>query len=133
MSRIFPGRIVEAFLLLVLAAGSAGAASLDYSDALGTWCGSRSNPNWTNMDISRDALAITHLPGGNQTVLRIDHFEFSDAHVLIYYLAAGLGNQANKPGSTLARVEFIRFSADGRSMVQATSDISAEYTFTRCR
>jgi hypothetical protein len=117
--------------LMVAAAGNA--AALGYDDILGNWCGSKSNPNWTNFHVSRGTLAITHLPDGNTIDLSIDHFEFSDSGVVIYYLSAGHGNQASTPGSVVSRVQFIRFSPDRQLMIQATSDISGEYQFRRCQ
>ena len=125
--------VLAGCLLAIAAVGSSHAASIGYDEILGNWCGMKSNPNWTNFHVSRGTLAITHLPNGDTIDLSIDHFEFSDTRVIIYYLSAGHGNQANKPGNVVSRVEFIRFSADRTSMFQATSDISGEYQFRRCR
>lgn len=124
---------------MMVAATSANAASLDFGDILGNWCGSRSNPHWTNYQISRTTLTVTHLPSGSKTTLQIDHFDFTEMYqsnrpsVVIYYLAAGHGGQAGTPGHTLIHAGFINFSSDGRSMTQVKSDVTNEYHFTRCR
>ena len=125
-------RSVVAALFLIATVGGAGAASLDYDSILGLWCGSQSNPNWTNYRVSRDALTVIHLPQRTNTVLRVDHFEFSDDAVVIYYLSAGHEKLGGTPGNVMSRVQFINFSPDGQQMTQATSDVSGEYRFTRC-
>ena len=125
--------VLAVCLLTIEAAGSGNAAALGYDDILGNWCGMKSNPNWTNFNVTRGMLTITHLPEGNRIGLTIDHFDFDDDSVVIYYRSAGHGDQASRPGSVLSRVKFFRFSSDRRSMNQATSDISGEYQFNRCQ
>jgi hypothetical protein len=129
---ISPKSAFLGFLLALAATGGAGAASLSYDDILGNWCGSRSNPNWTNFRVSREQMIITHLPNRTRTPLKIDHFVFSDTDIVIFYLSAGTGTKAGTPGSMMSHVQFIRFGSDGQSMVQATSDVTGEYRFTRC-
>ena len=133
MQRISLKSVLAGCLITIAAAGSGNAAALGYDDILGNWCGLKSNPNWTNFHVSRETLTITHLPEGNKIGLKIDHFEFDDDSVVIYYRSAGHGNQASRPGSVLSRVKFFRFSPDRASMNQATSDVSGEYQFNRCR
>jgi hypothetical protein len=113
-----------------VANGKAGGA-LTHNDILGSWCGVKTNPNWTNLLVARDKLTITHLPGKGVNVLKIDHFSFTETQVTIHYFAA----EALKgvPGKNLFEVSYGNLSADGKTMVQLHSGVQPrDYNFTRC-
>jgi len=114
-----------------VASGSAVADALAYKDILGKWCGTKTNPNWVNLMITRDELTITHLPNKTRNVLKIDHFEFSDTAVTLDFFAAGALNGV--PGSNLFQVSYGDFGADGKTMVQLHNTVQPrDAYYKRC-
>lgn len=123
--------IAAALATASLASGSAVAEELTYKDILGKWCGNKSNPNWVNLIITRDELAIVHLPNKARNVLKIDHFEFSDTGVTLHYFAAGALNGV--PGSNLFQVSYGDFGAGGKTMVQLHNTVQPrDAHYKRC-
>ena len=107
------------------------AAMLTYDSILGSWCGVSTNPYLTNLIFARDTLTVIHLPKNDRTVLKIDHYEFTDSEIIMYYKFAG-GNQTGTPGNVLGHSTYRDFGADDKTMVQAPSN-DALYHFTRCQ
>jgi len=129
----WPRRFLIASVLATasLASGGAVADALAYEDILGKWCGTRTNPNWVNLMISRDELVITHLPNKTKNVLKIDHFEFGDTAVTLHYFAAGALNGV--AGSNLFQVSYGEFGADGKTMVQLHNSVQPrDAYYKRC-
>ncbi len=123
--------IVSVLATTTLASGSAVADPVTYKDILGKWCGTKSNPNWVNLTISRDELAIVHLPNKAKNVLKIDHFEFGDSAVTLHYYAAGALNGV--PGSNLFQVSYGEFGADDKTMVQLHNTVQPrDAYYKRC-
>ncbi len=110
---------------------SQSASALAYNDILGKWCGATSNLNWTNMLFARDVLTITHLPRKTTTVFKIDHYEFTDTMVTVYYRSAG---PAPAPFSDkkLFKAVYSNFSSDRKAMSQPAGINRDAYRFTRC-
>ncbi len=91
----------------------------------------QTNPNWVNLMITRDELAITHLPNKVKNVLKIDHFEFGDTAVTLHYFAAGALNGV--PGSKLFLVSYGDFGADDKTMVQLHNSVQPrDAYYKRC-
>jgi hypothetical protein len=103
---------------------SVSAATLTYDNILGSWCGVNTNPHWVNAIFSRDSLTAIFLPNNSKTVFKIDHYEFTDTMVSVRYV---------KADKTVTTVIYIDFSADDQTMIQAATDQSAIYHFTRCK
>jgi hypothetical protein len=108
------------FVTASVASGKAAGAPT-YDTILGKWCGTKANPNWVNLLITRDALTITHLPNNVVNKLTIDRFEFTDTTVMIHYFAAGA--LKGVPGNNPYRVSYGDFSDDGKKMVQLHNDV----------
>jgi hypothetical protein len=119
-----------AFVTASVAGGKAAGAPT-YDTILGKWCGTKANPNWVNLLITRDKLAITHLPNNVENVLKIDHFEFSETAVAIHYFAAGA--LKGVPGKNPFLVSYGNFGADGKTMVQLHNSVQPrDAYYTRC-
>jgi hypothetical protein len=110
---------------------SESAATLSYDNILGNWCGQNSNPNLTNYLFARDTLTVTFLPDKTTSVLKIDHYDFSDSAVVVYYLAAS-PDKGSTPGNMLFQVTYYNFGSDGQTMQQKPSDRGGLYRFKRC-
>ena len=110
---------------------SASAATLSYDNILGNWCGVTSNPNLTNYFFTNGNLTVTFLPGRTTSTLTVDHYEFSDSTVVLFYLAAS-PKKGGTPGNTLVQVTFENFSPDGQTMNQRPSEQGGLYRFVRC-
>jgi hypothetical protein len=110
---------------------SESAATLSYNTILGKWCGLSSNPNLTNYLFARDTLTVTFLRGKSTSVLKVDHYDFSDSTVVLYYFAAS-PDEGGTPGNTLVQVTFGNFSPDDQTMEQPPSDEGGLYRFKRC-
>src|SRR5260370_14297586 len=123
------------FFALVLAAASVAnvksADALTYGSILGKWWKAKTNPNWVNLMITREALTITHLGNNGVNRLNIDHLEFTDTTVVIHYLAAG--DLKGVPGTNPYRVSYGNFSSDGKTMVQLSNSVQPrDAYYTRC-
>src|SRR5215471_6921379 len=124
-------KVIFALIAAALLASGESADALSYNDIFGKWCGSSADPNLTNITFSRDVLTITHLPTKNTAVLKIDHFDFTDSTITIYYFGAGAvqGTPGNKP----FYVWYGNFRPDGKAMSQLPINApSRPYSFTRC-
>jgi len=110
---------------------SASAAPLSYNSILGSWCGQSSNPNLTNYLFARDTLTVTFFPAKTKSVLKIDHYDFSDSAIVLYWLAAS-PDQGGTSGNTLVQVTFGNFSSDDQTMQQQPNDEAGLYRFKRC-
>ncbi len=110
---------------------SESAATLSYNSILGSWCGLSSNPNLTNYLFARDTLTVTFFPAKTKSVLKIDHYDFSDSAIVLYWFGAS-PNQGGTPGNTLLQVTFGNFSSDDQTMQQQPSDEAGLYRFKRC-
>jgi hypothetical protein len=119
-----------AFVTASVASGKAAGAPT-YDTILGKWCGTKTNPNWVNLLITRDALTITHLPNNVVNKLTIDRFEFAATTVMIHYFAAGA--LKGVPGNNPYRVSYGDFGAHGKTMVQLHNDVQPrDAYYTRC-
>jgi hypothetical protein len=110
---------------------SQSASALAYNDILGKWCGVSSNLNWTNMLFARDVLTITHLPQKATTVFKIDHYEFTDTIVTVYYRSISPA-PAPVPGRKIFKAVYLNFSSDRKTMSQPAGVNQNAYRFTRC-
>ena len=122
-------------LVIAIAAISSGgsAVALTYDDILGKWCGVSTNPNLTNLLFSRDRLIVFHLANNTQTTLQVDHYEFTDTEVMLYYLAAGTAKtQQGSPGNERVYATYRDFGADGKTMIQVATKYAGQYRFIRC-
>jgi hypothetical protein len=134
MSTLLRGFVIGLAFAMAAVTCSKSAVALTYDDILGTWCGAKTNPDWTNQLIARTTLTVVHLPQNSRTILKIDHFDFTDAIVTIYYLSAGRSQQSGTgiPGKVLTQVRYGDFGPNDKTMVQKSSDIGGAYHFTRC-
>jgi hypothetical protein len=131
MSTLLRNLVIGLAFAIAAITCSKSAVALTYDNIIGTWCGAKSNPNWTNQLIARNTLTVVHLPGNSRVVLNIDHFEFTDTTATIHYYSAG-PSEGGTPGKVLTRVLYGDFSADGRTMIQQPSKAGGLYRFTRC-
>jgi hypothetical protein len=123
--------VVSLAILILPVTTGAFAAMLSYDNILGSWCGMSINPYLTNLVFARDTLTVIHLPKNDRTVLKVDHYQFTDTAITLYYKYAG-GDQTGTPGNVTGHAVYSEFGADDKTMVQAPSN-NALYHFTRCQ
>jgi hypothetical protein len=134
MSTLLRSFVIGLAFAMATVTSTKSAVAMTYDNIIGTWCGAKTNPNWTNQLIARTTLTIVHLPENSKVILKIDHFEFTDTNVTIHYYAAPGKQGGGTPGNKLTQVMYGDFSADGKTMVQGASGIAGtgQYHFTRC-
>jgi hypothetical protein len=110
--------LIVAFLLAVAGAVSPAVALTD-RDILGKWCGSD-----TNYDIGRKTLTVIWRSDNERKKFAIDHFEFSDASVIMYWRRIA--------GEKRLSTQFGEFSRDRRTMIQIKNEAGPRREFRRC-
>jgi hypothetical protein len=129
--RHYGGCFIGLMFAALSVANGGSAVALQQNNILGKWCGVRANPNWVNIEFTRDKMTITHLPGNEPDTLKIDRFEFTEDTVIVHYFAAGALNGV--PGKDPFHVTYGNFGADGKTMVQLHNSVQPrDAYYTRC-